>query len=140
MACHAWSRFLLLLLRVLLGVVTAFAVACDSREARTDSSRGASAEIAPAELPTAARETLTLIQRGGPFPFRKDGSVFANREGRLPPRPHGYYREYTVPTPGSRARGALRIVAGRGAGGDPATSNEYYYTDDHYETFRRIRE
>jgi ribonuclease T1 len=140
MACPAWSRFLLLLLRVALGVVIAGAMACDAREARSDPASGAPADIAQAELPPAARETLTLIQRGGPFPFRKDGSVFANREGRLPPRARGYYREYTVPTPGSRDRGARRIVAGRGAGGDPATSNEYYYTDDHYETFRRIRE
>ncbi|HXF46073.1 MAG TPA: ribonuclease domain-containing protein [Burkholderiaceae bacterium] len=88
------------------------------------------------ELPPEAQATLALIKRGGPFPYRKDGSVFFNRERKLPPKPRGYYTEYTVPTPGARDRGARRIVAG----GDPATSGEYYYTDDHYQSFRRIRE
>jgi ribonuclease T1 len=97
-------------------------------------------EVALAELPQQAREALALIKRGGPFPYRKDGTVFRNRERRLPLRPRGYYTEYTVRTPGSRDRGPRRIVAGRGATGDPATGREYYYTDDHYETFRRIRE
>lgn len=101
---------------------------------------GAIGEIAVAELPREARETLALIKRGGPFPYRKDGSVFHNREKRLPAKPRGYYTEYTVRTPGSRDRGPRRIVAGRGATGDPATGGEYWYTDDHYETFRRIRE
>lgn len=98
------------------------------------------AEVAVAQLPREARETLALIKRGGPFPYRKDGSVFQNRERRLPQRPRGYYREYTVRTPWERDRGPRRIVAGSGLDGDPATSGEYYYTDDHYETFRRIRE
>jgi ribonuclease T1 len=66
--------------------------------------------------------------------------VFGNREKRLPAQPRGYYTEYTVKTPYSRDRGARRIVAGRGAGRDPATSGEYYYTDDHYNSFWRIRE
>lgn len=92
------------------------------------------------ELPVEARQTLGLIRQGGPFPHRKDGAVFGNREKRLPPQRRGYYTEYTVITPGSRDRGARRIVAGAGAGADPATSGEYYYTDDHYNTFRRIRE
>lgn len=74
--------------------------------------------------------TLALIERGGPFPYRKDGTVFGNRERRLPLQPQGYYREYTVVTPGAPNRGARRIV--RGAGG------ETYYTRDHYETFLRI--
>ena len=94
-----------------------------------------------AELPPEAKQTLALIQRGGPFPYpRKDGSTFGNREKRLPMQAKGYYREYTVPTPGSRDRGARRIVAGEGRGGDVATSGEYYYTDDHYGSFRRIRQ
>jgi ribonuclease T1 len=97
-------------------------------------------EIRVAELPAEALDTLALIKRGGPFPYRKDGTVFRNREKRLPPQPRGYYTEYTVRTPSSRDRGARRIVAGRGAARDPATSGEYYYTDDHYNTFRRIRE
>jgi ribonuclease T1 len=88
--------------------------------------------VAIAELPPEARRTLEIIKHGGPFRYKNDGSIFGNRERRLPQRSHGYYREYTVPTPGARDRGARRIVAGRHA--------EYYYTDDHYDTFRRIRE
>jgi len=96
---------------------------------------GASAptrDVRASRLPPEARETLALIKRGGPYPYRKDGSAFGNREKHLPLKPHGYYREYTVPTPGARDRGARRIVAGR--------DGEYYYTDDHYNSFRRIRE
>lgn len=93
-------------------------------------------EIPLAQLPVEAQQTLYLIKRGGPFPYAKDGSVFGNREGLLPKRKRGYYREFTVPTPGARNRGARRIVSG----GDPATSGEYYYTDDHYASFKRIQE
>lgn len=117
----------------LLGALIALAVG--AREAP-----GVVGDIAVSELPREARDTLALIKRGGPFPFRKDGTVFHNRERRLPAKPRGYYTEYTVRTPGSRDRGPRRIVAGRGATGDPATGGEYWYTDDHYETFRRIRE
>lgn len=90
------------------------------------------AEIAVSALPPQARATLARIAAGGPFAFEKDGAVFGNREARLPKRERGYYREYTVKTPGARDRGARRIIAGRGG--------EYYYTDDHYRTFHRIRE
>jgi guanyl-specific ribonuclease Sa len=83
-------------------------------------------------LPAEARATLALIERGGPFAHRQDGSVFQNREHRLPSRPRGWYREYTVETPGSDDRGARRIVAG----GDPP--GEFWYSDDHYRSFRRI--
>lgn len=89
-------------------------------------------DVVVGELPPEARRTLELIKKGGPFPHRNDDRTFGNRERRLPLRERGYYREYTVPTPGARDRGARRIVTGRNA--------EYYYTDDHYETFRRIRE
>ncbi len=89
-------------------------------------------EVSLAQLPIEAVHTLDLVKRGGPFPYRRDGVTFQNREGRLPARQSGYYREYTVPTPGSKDRGARRIVAGAQA--------EYYYTSDHYRTFRRIRE
>ena len=93
------------------------------------------------DLPPEARTTLGLIKRGGPFPYpRKDGSTFGNFEKRLPERPRGYYREYTVPTPDSRDRGARRIVAGSGRTGSVATSGEYYYSHDHYRSFRRIQE
>ncbi|MGH8055455.1 MAG: ribonuclease domain-containing protein [Stenotrophomonas sp.] len=84
----------------------------------------------PAFLPPEARQTIALIQRGGPYPHNKDGSVFGNRERQLPQRPRGYYREYTVDTPGLSHRGAKRIVTG----GDPPDA--WYYTDDHYESFR----
>lgn len=87
-------------------------------------------EIALRQLPPEARQTLELIRAGGPFPHQRDGVVFGNREGHLPRKERGYYREYTVRTPGARDRGARRIVAGRGG--------EYYYTDDHYRSFRRI--
>ena len=87
-------------------------------------------DLAVADLPPEARNTLALIERGGPFPNRRDGSVFGNYEKRLPQKPRGFYREYTVPTPGARDRGARRIVAGRDGG--------YYYTGDHYRTFQRI--
>ena len=83
-------------------------------------------------LPPEALATLQVIANGGPFPYDRDGTVFQNREGLLPPQPRGYYREYTVETPGSRDRGARRIVTG----GDPP--EVYWYTEDHYRSFRRI--
>jgi len=92
--------------------------------------------IAARDLPREARQTLALIKRGGPFPYAKDGVVFGNYEGILPKQKRGYYHEFTVPTPHVRTRGARRIVAG----GNPATSGEYYYTGNHYQTFMRIQE
>ena len=89
------------------------------------------AEIAVSDLPREARETLRLIESGGPFPYQRDGVVFGNFEKLLPVRERGYYREYTVRTPGVTHRGARRIVTGKGG--------ERYYTDDHYNSFRRIR-
>lgn len=83
-------------------------------------------------LPREVAATLALIERGGPFPHRKDGTVFQNREQQLPRKPRGYYREYTVPTPGARDRGARRIVTG---GVPPEV---FYYTADHYRSFSRI--
>jgi len=85
----------------------------------------------PPEERGAIQQTLALIDAGGPFPYRQDGTVFSNREHLLPAEPHGYYHEYTVPTPDSSDRGARRIVTG-GQG-------EAYYTDDHYRSFWRIR-
>lgn len=81
-------------------------------------------------LPAEAQETIRLIERGGPFPYRQDGSIFYNRERLLPLKPNGYYREYTVVTPGEPDRGARRIVAGAGG--------ELYYTADHYASFKRV--
>jgi len=91
--------------------------------------------VSLAELPPEAQQTEKLIRAGGPFPYSKDGTTFGNRERLLPRRGRGYYREYTVPSPGSRNRGARRIVCG----GDPPVKPEVcYYTEDHYASFRRI--
>ena len=89
-------------------------------------------EVSLSQLPAEARDTILLIRKGGPYPYAKDGAVFGNREGQLPPQKRGYYKEYTVKTPGVRTRGARRIIAGAGG--------ELYYTEDHYNHFRRIRE
>jgi len=92
--------------------------------------------VARSDLPAEARETERLIRLGGPFPYpHKDGSVFGNRERNLAARPRGFYREYTVRTPGSRDRGARRIVCG---GRKPTNPEACYYTDDHYASFRLI--
>ena len=90
------------------------------------------ASVAIAELPKEAQTTDRLIRAGGPFPYPKDGIVFGNRERVLPARPRGYYREYTVPTPGEHDRGARRIVTGD-------HDRELFYTADHYATFVRVQ-
>ena len=84
------------------------------------------------DLPPEVAETVALIESDGPFPYSRDGAVFMNREGLLPRHERGYWREYTVPTPGESDRGARRIVAGRGG--------ELYYTADHYRSFVRLKE
>jgi ribonuclease T1 len=89
-------------------------------------------EIALADMPREARATIALIRKGGPYPYARDGAIFSNREGQLPRQRRGYYREYTVKTPGERTRGARRIVAGAGG--------ELYFTDDHYAHFQRVHE
>jgi len=115
----------------LLTVLGALLISAGAGFARDTRQPGLS-EITVAELPREGRATLILIKKGGPFPYSKDGVVFGNFERQLPVKPRGYYHEYTIPTPGSRDRGARRIVAGR--------NGEYYYTEDHYRIFRRIRE
>lgn len=95
----------------------------------------APAVVAVAELPAEARAVEGAIRRGGPFAFPKDGIVFANRERLLPAHPRGFYREYTVPTPGARDRGGRRIVCG---GPQPTAPAACYYTADHYSSFHRI--
>lgn len=86
-------------------------------------------------LPAEAQTTAQRIRQGGPFPYAKDGTVFGNRERLLPPKRRGHYREYTVKTPGSRDRGARRIVCG---GERPTEPEVCYYTADHYASFARI--
>lgn len=95
----------------------------------------AAAVVTLAELPPEAVKTHGLILSGGPFPYSKDGSVFGNRERMLPLQKRGFYREYTVRTPGARDRGARRIVCG---GKQPAAPEACYYSADHYASFRRI--
>ena len=84
------------------------------------------------DLPADARHTIELVRKGGPFPYQRDGATFQNRERLLPEQARGWYREYTVKTPGARDRGARRIIAGR--------DGTLYYTDDHYRSFKRILE
>jgi ribonuclease T1 len=91
--------------------------------------------VEAAQLPPQGRSMLALIYEGGPFRYDKDGTVFGNRERILPISQRGFYREYTVRTPGERSRGARRIVCG---GFKPAAPDACYYTDDHYASFRRI--
>lgn len=90
------------------------------------------ATVRQVELPVEAQETFQLIKQNGPFPYARDGVVFGNHERQLPAHPRGYYHEYTVKTPGARNRGARRIVCG--------VVPECYYSDDHYQSFRRIKE
>ncbi|WP_329245837.1 ribonuclease N [Streptomyces sp. NBC_01478] len=113
------SRVLLVCLALLLPV------GCSSADAS-----GTSGTVKASQLPAEARQTVTLIDRGGPFPYAKDGVVFGNYEKLLPQQKRGYYHEYTVRTPGSRDRGARRIVTGQ--------DGEIYYTDDHYKSFRTV--
>lgn len=121
------ARFwLALLLALLLPLATSAAKSAGTPGAAE------SREVAASDLPVEARQTIELIRKGGPFPYERDGVVFGNFEKQLPVEPRGYYREYTVRTPGAESRGARRIIAGRGG--------ELYYTGDHYRSFRRIKE
>jgi len=93
------------------------------------------ASVAYTGLPVQGREVMEQIRQGGPFRYEKDGTVFGNRERLLPGQKRGYYREYTVPTPGLSHRGARRIVCG---GQQPREPDACYYTEDHYSSFRLI--
>lgn len=118
-----------------LGLALLLATASIHATAKAPPAIEASQEVVLLALPAEAQATHRLILEGGPFPYPKDGSVFGNRERLLPNHPRGYYREYTVRTPGSRDRGARRIVCG---GKEPAKPEACYYTADHYATFRRV--
>ncbi|MGW0749334.1 ribonuclease domain-containing protein [Streptomyces sp. NPDC002587] len=128
------------LLRVLgvvfLCVALVGAVGCGGRKSAPAASTGSPSwaqgleTVRAAELPRQARDVLALIDEGGPYPYRQDGAVFGNFEKALPRQKRGYYHEFTVRSPGERDRGARRIVAGEGG--------EFFYTDDHYETFKAV--
>jgi ribonuclease T1 len=120
------------LVRSMAAMLVVVALALGAEDAGARNPRGELVEIAASSLPREARATLQAIERGGPFPYERDGVVFGNRERLLPIRARGYYREYTVRTPGVPHRGARRIVVGR--------DGERYYTDDHYASFKRIRQ
>ena len=104
--------------------------AAAQREAAPQRIQIALADISVKALPPEARETLKLIEKGGPYPYDRDGIVFGNFEKRLPIQERGYYNEFTVKTPDVKHRGARRIVTGKGG--------EKYYSDNHYKTFKRI--
>lgn len=142
-----------LLAAILLALLAVLGLSGPPAQARGEAAAGASdalPAVSLAQLPREARETLELIRKGGPFPHDRDGIVFGNFEKRLPLRERGYYREYTVRTPGVRHRGARRLVAGgcpaasgprKGAEGAPVApcpARELYYTDDHYRSFSRV--
>lgn len=98
-------------------------------------------QIRAADLPNEGRKTLDLIRNGGPYPYAKDGSIFSNREQRLPQQPRGFYHEFTVKTPRSNDRGARRIICGGKVAKPQAQVLETcYYTDDHYASFKKIKE
>jgi ribonuclease T1 len=123
----------------LTSILLAAAISGPLAQARSLTDRQAEsppAVIHVAELPRPGRETYELIRQGGPFPYDKDGEVFGNRERALPAEKRGFYREYTVTTPGSRDRGARRIVCG----GPARAPHACYYTADHYASFRKIVE
>lgn len=112
--------------------VLVFGSAVHAKQSAADT---ALATVSLGALPAEAQRTQSQILSGGPFQFSKDGTVFGNRERLLPSKTKGYYREYTVPTPGARDRGARRIVCG---GERPTVPDACYYTGDHYASFARI--
>jgi ribonuclease T1 len=118
------------------GVAVGLLATSPGAYARTADPPAVADSVALVALPPEARQTHRLILSGGPFPYRKDGTVFFNRERLLPPRPRGQYREYTVRTPGLSHRGARRIVCG---GLPPTQPEACYYTADHYASFKRIQ-
>jgi ribonuclease T1 len=123
------QRWFVLLMGFILMVCTNVVQARSPQEAQSQPS------MLVSEMPREGQKTYQLILEGGPFPYDKDGTVFGNRERLLPRHARGYYREYTVRTPGARNRGARRIVCG---GQEPTLPKACYYTEDHYASFRMI--
>jgi ribonuclease T1 len=121
-------------LRLLAAIALAAAVFASPAHGRTTATDAPAVMLA--ELPKEARAVDAAIRKGGPFRYERDGVVFGNFEKLLPVKPRGHYHEYTVPTPGAKNRGARRIVCG----GAKTAPEACYYSDDHYQSFRRIRE
>ncbi len=128
----AWAVVGSVLLALIVGLVWLVADRPAPAEPEQRDPETGLAYVALASLPVQARQTVALIDAGGPFPYAKDGAVFGNREELLPARAQGFYREYTVPTPGEGDRGARRIVTGDG-------DRQLFYTADHYASFVRVR-
>ena len=136
-ALHKWGGAASnLVASAALGAVIAAGLASSALvQARTPDQPSAVGSVALVTLPAQAQTTHRLILSGGPFPYSKDGTVFGNRERLLPTKARGFYREYTVKTPGSRDRGARRIVCG---GKTPTLPDNCFYTPDHYASFSQI--
>jgi ribonuclease T1 len=120
-------------LLALIALIALLVIGYVVKEADSGSGHGSGSSqrtVAMGALPVQARQTIRAIQHGGPFQYSQDGEVFRNDQHLLPTEPRGYYHEYTVPTPGESTRGARRIIAGK--------KHEYYYTADHYASFRRV--
>lgn len=120
-------------LLALIALIALLVVGYVIKEADNGSGPGSSSSqrtVAMAALPVQAQQTIRAIQHGGPYPYPEDGEIFRNDQHLLPSESRGYYHEYTVPTPGESTRGARRIIAGQ--------KHEYYYTGDHYASFRRV--
>jgi ribonuclease T1 len=141
------NNFLIMLILALGGASGAPASARDDSVPRM--AKNAMQEISKEKLPPEARDTLQLIERGGPFPYERDGIVFGNFEKKLPQKERGHYQEYTVKTPGVKHRGARRIIAGGCPAGArkskdgppvlaPCDKGERYYTGDHYRSFSKV--
>ena len=128
--CGVWARAAAMALLALSGGLIGTSV-----QAKTEAPAAVLQTMTVAALPTQGRDMMALIEKGGPFKYDKDGTVFGNREKFLPARQRGYYREYTVRTPGESSRGARRIVCG---GQQPRAPDACFYTDDHYGSFRQI--
>ena len=128
--CGVWARAAAMALLALSGGLIGTSV-----QAKTEAPAAVLQTMTVAALPPQGRDMMALIEKGGPFKYDKDGTVFGNREKFLPARQRGYYREYTVRTPGESSRGARRIVCG---GQQPRAPDACFYTDDHYASFRQI--
>jgi ribonuclease T1 len=124
-----------LVVELVLGSAVGLSLGTNLVQAKSINEAFVSGPIAFQELPKEGQETYRLIREGGPFRYDKDGVVFGNRERLLPPEKRGFYREYTVKTPGEKNRGARRIVCG---GLEPRLPKQCYYTQDHYASFREI--